>query len=160
MEKRISSEKMISCRNIPPEARYQEVCPEIGHWVHAEAWRGFQEALTVFLLVTHESSYFPCYSGQHEEYNLDQNTHNTHAVAFCPQFLLQVLLLSALQTTYQNQKNSIRLKTKQKFDAPNTDDVELHMSHLQQCVKGQSFARHHTHIMQSQNISMLSGKRL
>lgn len=106
--KKKQKQKKNCCTKVPLEAQYQEVFHEIGHWVHAEAWRGFQEASIVFLLVTHENSYFPCYQGQHEEYNLGQNTHNTHAVAFCPQFLLQVQLPSVLQTTNSDQKYSVK----------------------------------------------------
>lgn len=39
-----TSNKINYSKNVPLEAQYQEVFPEIGHWVHAEALRDYQEA--------------------------------------------------------------------------------------------------------------------
>lgn len=73
--------------------------PGTVHLEHAEVLRDSQGELILFHPAFPESSYSPCYSEQHEESNLGQNTLCIHAVASYhqPQFL--VPLRSAQEET-------------------------------------------------------------
>ena len=85
------------CKNAPLEALYQVVALGTEHLEHVAALIDSQEVLLLSLPITDESFYFPCYLEPHEEYNLDQSTHNIHVAASYHQVRSQVQHLSAQQ---------------------------------------------------------------